>query len=65
MVLQKVTAMVEVENTKFISHEKRLDSDVHPPNLFVQDCKWPSVEEERLTASFSSTTRYPFQTNFV
>ena len=57
--------MVEFEKTKFHSHETRLDSDGHRPNLFVQDCKWPSVEEERLTASFSSTTRYPFQTNFV
>ena len=65
MIIKKVTAMVEFEKTKFHSHETHLDSDGHRPNLFVQDCKWPSVEEERLTASFSSTTRYPFQTNFV
>ena len=47
MILKKVTAMVEFEKTKFHSHETHLDSDGHRPNLFVQDCKWSSVKEER------------------
>ena len=39
MILKKVRATVEFENTKFHSQEKRLDSDGHQPNLFVQDCR--------------------------
>ena len=38
MILKKVTAMLEFENTKFHSQEKHLDSDGHQPNLFVRDC---------------------------